>query len=96
MNRSGFSLLELMIVLMLLAGISVIAMPSVRRLSSKTDKQLLEQKKLEAELDARYKSNASGRVILLVFDENANSVIYNLDNLPSEDIINAGVWIAPE
>jgi prepilin-type N-terminal cleavage/methylation domain-containing protein len=96
MNRSGFSLLELMIVLMLLAGISVIAMPSVRRLSSKTDKQLLEQKKIEAELDARYKSNASGRVILLVFDENANSVIYNLDNLPSEDIISAGVWIAPE
>lgn len=81
---------------MLLAGISVIAMPSVRRLSSKTDKQLLEQKKLEAELEARYKSNASGRVILLVFDENANSVIYNLDNLPSEDIINAGVWITPE
>ncbi len=96
MHRSGFSLLELMITTVILAGLSVMIFPSLSRLSSKTSQQLLEQKKFEAEVDARYKSNVSGRALLLVLSEDGKSTIYNLDNLPSEDIINTGVWIIPE
>ena len=95
MHRYGFSLLELMIVIAILAGVSAFAFPSIRRLSSKTDQQLLEQKRFEAEADARYKSTLTGHVLLLVFDEAGESSVYTLDNLPEPDIISGGIWIIP-
>lgn len=69
MKSKGFSLLELMIVVVLIAGITAIAWPSIARPMRKAELSEATQKLREAIEDGRYQAMMSGEPVFLQITE---------------------------
>lgn len=65
LSREGFSLLELMIVVVLIAGVMAIAWPSISRPMKKAELSEATQKLREAIEDGRYQAMMSGEPVFL-------------------------------
>lgn len=82
-KRNGITLLELMIVLLIIAGIIGISWPAIVRKSKSADKIILEQKISEAIENQKYLCGLHNR-ISLIYIEGEKITVDGLDSLQAD------------
>lgn len=81
-KRSGITLLELMIVVLIIAGVVGISWPAIMRKSKSADKIILEQQISEAVENQKYLCGLNNKISLIYIEEKKVTVT-GLDNIPT-------------
>lgn len=74
-NRSAFSLLELMVVLVIMVGITALSWPVLTRKIKSSEIKIFEQKIKETIEDARYQSIRHGKPLAVIINNKTVSII---------------------
>lgn len=74
-NRSAFSLLELMVVLVIMVGITALSWPVLTRKIKSSEIKIFEQKIKETMEDARYQSIRYGKPLAVIIDNKTVSIM---------------------
>lgn len=94
-KNNGFSLLELMIVMIILVSVLALSWPNLTKKLRSSEEKMLEHQVLESIEKAKYQALSSGKPLLVLINNKKINIV-KFDDIYQYDIIGKKIWVTAD